>query len=108
MKKFKCTVTRTDEYIIEFDEDVINEEWMSDFREYMCDYDTLEEHAENIAQFRARFGGEFIEGYGMPLINGKLPLSAQLSEQYMKKVNNAINIKILSEDKDCEVEVEEI
>lgn len=28
MKKFKCTVTRTDEYEIEIDENIINEEWV--------------------------------------------------------------------------------
>ena len=56
MKKFKCTVTRTDEYEIEIDENIINEEWMEHFRSYMYDFDSLSEHAEHLAQFQARLG----------------------------------------------------
>lgn len=66
MKKYKCTVTRTDEYIIEIDENIINGEWMENFRSYMYGFDTLEEHAEHLAQFQARVGDhDFIEGYVM-------------------------------------------
>ena len=36
MKKFKCIVTRVDEYEIEIDEEKINEEWMKNFRSYSC------------------------------------------------------------------------
>ena len=53
MKKFKCTVTRTDEYEIEIDENIINEEWMEHFRSYMYGFDELSEHAEHLAQFQA-------------------------------------------------------
>jgi len=28
MKRFKTTVTRTDEYIIEIDDNILDEEWM--------------------------------------------------------------------------------
>lgn len=55
MKKFKVRVERVDEYEIEFDENVINKEFMEDFKKYFYNFDTLEEHAEHIAQFRARF-----------------------------------------------------
>jgi len=103
MKRFKCKVERVDEYIIEFDEEVLNEEWMKYFRSVFFNYHELDEHAEHIAQMRARFEQSFIEGYGVPLVDGKIPSFAD-----EKSVNKAINIVIVSEDEDCEVEVEEI
>lgn len=117
IRKFKCTVTRTDEYVIELDENILNEEWMEHFRSYMCDYNTLEEHAENIAQFQARFGEHtFLEGYGNVTRNGKLPFSFEdydekgniLPEDQQRKPAAGININILSEDNACDVDVEEI
>jgi len=102
MKRFKTTVTRTDEYIIEIDENELNEQWMDDFRSSFYNFHTLEEHAEHIAQIRARIGEGFIEGYGNTMVNGKPPWWN--TNDYEK----AINIKIVSEDKDCEVEVEEV
>lgn len=102
MKRFKCKVTRVDEYIIELDEGELNEEWMQDFREVFCDFDDLEEHAEHIAKERARFRSEFIEGYGVPLVNGKSAYFEPLG------INESINIKIISEDDDCDVDVYEL
>jgi hypothetical protein len=103
MKRFKCTVERTDEYIIEFDENVINDEWMEGFSSYMWKVTEHEELAEHIAQFRARFGERFIEGFGRPLENGKKPTWAEDDE-----LNKAINVQVVSEDNECYVEVEEI
>lgn len=117
MKKFKCTVTRTDEYEVEIDENIINEEWMEHFRSYMYDFDELSEHAEHLAQFQARFGEhDFIEGYGHVKRNGKLLHSREdfddkgnwLPESERRQPALGINIKIVSEDNDCEVEVEEV
>lgn len=102
MKRFKTTVTRTDEYIIEFDESIINEEWMDDFRSCFYGFHTLEEHAEHIAQIRARIGEGFIEGYGNTMVNGKPPWWS--SKDYEK----GINIVVKSEDNIREVEVKEI
>ncbi|MCY7679969.1 hypothetical protein NST06_10225 [Bacillus sp. FSL P4-0322] len=85
--KRTCDVERQDQYIIEFDENVLNDEWMQSFRETFYDFATLTEHAEHIAQFRARNGSKFIDGYGIPLENGKAPRWAD-----MKDVNKAINI----------------
>jgi len=104
MKRFKTTVTRTDEYIIEIDENIINEEWMKHFARYFYGFDTYEEHAEHLAQIRARFENSFIEGYGEVLINGKKSWSVEDE----RDVNRGINIVVKSEDQDCEVEVEEI
>lgn len=104
MKRFKTTVTRTDEYVIEIDENVINEEWMKHFARYFYGFDTYEEHAEHLAQYRARFEASFIEGYGEVLINGKK--SWRLKDE--NEVEKGINIIIKSENQDCEVEVEEV
>ncbi|RXZ77975.1 hypothetical protein EBB07_28360 [Paenibacillaceae bacterium] len=103
MKRYLCKVQRTDEYIVELDESVLDEEWMKGYREYFADLHDLEEHAENIAQYRARFGERYIEGYGVPLNDGKKPWFAN-----DKEVNRAINIKIISEDSECEVDVSEM
>lgn len=102
MKRFKTTVTRTDEYIIEFDENIINDEWMADFRKSFYRFDSYEEHAEHIAQIRARIGEGFIEGYGNTMIEGEPPWWS------VKNYEKGINIIVKSEDQDCEVEVEEI
>jgi len=93
MVGYACTVERTDKFVVEFDETVINEEWMANFREFMYDFYSLEEHADHIAQHRARFGTCFVEGYGVPLENGKAPFGVKESH-----VNHAINIKIISYD----------
>ncbi|WP_144522990.1 hypothetical protein [Bacillus pumilus] len=82
-----CDVERQDQYIIEFDETVLNEEWMQSFKEVYYNFNTLSEHAEHIAQFRARNGTQFIEGYGVPLENGKAPSWANKED-----INEAINI----------------
>ena len=115
MKKFKCTVTRTDEYEIEIDENIINEEWMEHFRSYMYDFDELSEHAEHLAQFQARLGSEqdFIEGYGYVTRDGELPYSHEdfdkngnwLPEAERRQPTPGINIKIISEDNECDLQI---
>ncbi len=106
MKKFKCTVTRVDEYVVEFDENIINEEWIEELREYMYSFTTLKEHAEHLAQFQARFGHTFIKGYGAVKRNNETPYP--YNEMGVSEDELAININIISEDENCEVEVEEI
>lgn len=105
MRKFKVRVERVDDYEIEFDEDIINNEFIESYKEYFSDIETLEEHAENIAIFRARFGEGFIEGYGNPMVNGRMPFMVK-----EENVEKGINIKIISEDNpnDIYAEVEEI
>lgn len=103
MKKFECVVERTDKFTVEFDETVCNEKWMDDFRQVFYDFYSLDQHADHIAQHRARFGRRFIEGYGIPLEDGKVPYWAN-----EKEVNKAINIKTISEDNEINVDVNEI
>lgn len=103
MKRFECEVTRRDTYTIEIDETIMDEEWMEHYSRYFYEYNSLEEHAENIAQARARFQNDFIEGYGTPLVNGKKPSFAD-----EKSIQTGINIKVVSEDNDCYVDVVEV
>jgi len=104
MKRFKCIVTRIDEYEIELDENIINEEWMEDYRKYFQDLYTLEELAHYLAQYQARFpSDEFIEGFGNVKRNGFL---SALSRN--ETPAPGINIKIISQDDDCDVDVEEM
>ncbi|MGM7680781.1 hypothetical protein ACSVDA_01375 [Cytobacillus sp. Hm23] len=84
MKKFECEVTRIDQSTVELDETVLDEEWMEHFREHFYNFHTLEEHVEHIAQFRARFGSKFIEGYSVPLENGKLHIGLVI-RRYIKQ-----------------------
>ena len=110
MQRFECEVTRIDKYTIEIDEDIINEEFLKSYAEFFADYETLEEHAENLAQYQARFGSAFMEGYGVVKKNGKIPYP-YYTEKYKDKVDEGkigINIKIISEDNDCDVIVKEI
>lgn len=98
MANFECSVERRDEFVVEFDTDVIDQAWLDHFKRYFYDFDTLQEHAEHIAQHRARFGTALIEGYGVPLENGMPPFYHDSGA-----INNAINIKIISEDTDIYV-----
>lgn len=100
MESFECQVVREDHYKVEFDESVLDEKWMADFRNVFYDFHTLEEHADHIAKFRARFGRRFIDGYGIPLENGKKPYGVS-----DRDVNEAINIVVISEDQDIDVDI---
>jgi len=46
IKKFKCVVTRYDEYVIEFDTEKFTEEKMEEFGESFYSFQTYQEHAE--------------------------------------------------------------
>ncbi len=108
-RKFKCTVTRVDEYEIEIDESKINEEWMEGFRSYMYpSFTEIEDHVEHLAQLRARQGEGFYEGYGYVSVNGGRPLAVRLTEENESSYEDGINIKIISEDSDCDVDIEEL
>ncbi|MEG2289070.1 MAG: hypothetical protein RSA29_04510 [Clostridium sp.] len=105
MKKFKCTVTRVDEYEIEIDENVIDQKWLEDFRKHMYKFSNYEEHAEHLAQLRARFGESFYEGYGNINIDGCKPCFLNEEQDQYEK---AININVIDEDNECDVEIEKL
>jgi len=99
MKKYKAVVTIEKEYEIEIDENVFDENFMKEFRESFYNFHDLEDHVEHIAQYEARLGEAFIEGYGYVLRNGKPPFTL-----HEVKACNAVNI--IEKDEDVEVEVE--
>ena len=65
MKRFIVKVELTASYFIDLDEEAFTEEeFMEDHKKAFYGFETLEEHAEHIAQFRVRFGDtECMEGY---------------------------------------------
>ena len=103
MAKFKCTVYREDEYEIEFDENVINVNFISEFSRFFHKVDGIEEMAEDLAQRQARLEptDAYFEGYGYVKINGEFKGS-------QKKGNEAINIKIINQDNYCHVNVDKV
>lgn len=67
-QQFRFVVTQ--EVVVTLDVEMFDEPFMREFRERFYDFDTIEEHAEHIAQLQARglidieVIPEFIEGYG--------------------------------------------
>lgn len=97
MKKFKVEVTRVDEYEIEIDENIINDEWIKHFESYMWPVDEDEPHrelAEHIAQMRARFGShQFMEGFGIIPVEGEY-----LTDKEKGKLAQGFKLKVIDED----------
>lgn len=65
MKKYTVAVTQYVE--VEIDETKFDETFMEEFRDYMYQFDTIEEHVEHLAQLEARGlidFDNFVEGYG--------------------------------------------
>lgn len=85
MAKFTVTIEQTIE--VELDESKFTSDFMAEFRHSFYPFETLQEHAEHIAQLQARgiidlegyvSPREFIEGYGPPSEMGIKVLSASL------------------------------
>lgn len=118
IRKFKCIVRREDEYIIEIDDEIINDEFNKEFSKHFYPFDELEDHAEHLSQIQARFDNSdgFIEGYGYIKRDGELPFSFKdfdkngkwLPQKKQRQPTDGINIIIEDEDNYCEVDVEEI
>lgn len=69
MKTFRISVTQTID--ITLDDAKFDSRFMTEFRQHFFAFDTIEEHAEHLAQLQARgihdlspFVSEFVEGYG--------------------------------------------
>jgi hypothetical protein len=69
VRKYRVEVTQTIE--VALDPAKFDDAFMAEFRDSFYDFDTIEEHAEHIAQMQARGvidvsyqSGEFVEGYG--------------------------------------------
>lgn len=67
IRKFKCEVTQITDVEVEINDEQIDEQFMSEFREYMYPFVTIDDHARHLAQLKARelIGSDgFVEGYG--------------------------------------------
>ena len=90
IRKFKCEVTSTSEYEIEFDDEVWNEEELRNWSKVFTDVGDLSELAGILAKYKTQYqAGEFIEGFGITLIDGKRPAFTT-----GKQLNTDININI--------------
>lgn len=116
MKRYRIEVVRTDEYIIEIDENVINDQWKKEFEESFWKVRNLQELAEHLAEIQATEGSYtgLIEGFGHITRNGVLPFSnedydekgALLPPEKQRKPEPGFNIIILSEGGDAETYTE--
>ncbi|PFO74181.1 hypothetical protein COJ86_08160 [Bacillus cereus] len=101
MKRFECTVTGVDKFIIELDENKMNASWLENFKNNFYSIEDFKDRADMIARYRARFG----EAYSNPLESGKPPIGVFKDDW---RIFDDINIEVISEDDNCEVEVKEI
>lgn len=107
MKKFKAIVTKTYEYEIEIDDKVWTDENIIIWESVFQPVNNLEDVVEKLALMKTRYeNGEFMEGFGIPYINGKAP---HIFEKDRTSITPDININIVIDgDYDPDVEVKEI
>ncbi|MFZ2992560.1 MAG: hypothetical protein WA061_02480 [Microgenomates group bacterium] len=106
IRKIKVEVVQTKEIEVELDDEIITDEFNADFRKYFYPFYDLEDHAEHLAQFRARFEDEsFIEGYGHVLSDGQLIFSVvdydregNKIEPPVRRAFRGINVRVVDED----------
>lgn len=101
MKRYECTVSLESRYIIEIDDEDLGEDFLDEFKKHFYDYDDWDEHAKHIA-IRKALGDTFIEGYGVPIVNGKRQV---FSDE--RDMESAINI-IPKYENDVDVDVYEL
>lgn len=99
MKKFKCTVVKTTEMEIEIDDSIWTPEYIAEWQKQFYDADDITDVVTHIATMKSECeNGAFIEGFGIPMINGNIPYNAITP--------NPINI--CNETNHYETDVEEI
>lgn len=103
MKKFQCVVTRIDEYVVEIDETIINQEFIDNFSRYFWKLDGLEDIASQMARHQLLHGDSviYMEGLGNVKRDGKLPWHSQDKEGFTP----GLNINIICEGDDIEADI---
>ncbi|MNC71041.1 hypothetical protein D3C75_1219160 [compost metagenome] len=91
----------TNTYIVEIDEEIINEEWMEHYSHYFSEIDTIREHAANVAYHRNSFRNYEFEGYGYV---GEA--NDGMNKEELKK--KGFIIRVISEDEEIEAEAREL
>lgn len=103
MKNFKCTVTRETTMNITIDDSVYTDEEIKEWSKHFQDANGLEELVERIAAMKVNHeDGEFLEGFGIPLIDGKKPYP------YLKDNEIDESINICNQEEFIDVDVAEI
>lgn len=103
MKKFKCTVTRETTMEIEIDESIWTPETIRAWSKSFYDADDLNDVVEHVARLKSKYeDGEFIEGFGIPMIDGKKPYPYIEDNQIAKDIN------ICNQSVDTDVDMEEL
>lgn len=103
MKKFKCTVTKETTMEVEIDDSVWTDEEIAEWQKHFYNADSLKDIATHIAKMKTEYDdGDFIEGFGIPLINGKKPYD------YLKDDDINKSINICNQSSDIDVDVDEI
>lgn len=112
-KKLKVQANREDEYIIEFDESLIDEKHLAQYGQYFHEVGSIEEYAEELAYAIIRNGtGRFMEGFGyikmynqngvhIKCYDGIMPIA---EEQYVK----GIKVTVIAHDEEYYFNVEEL
>jgi hypothetical protein len=88
----KFTVEVTQVVTVTLDETKFTPEFMEEFRGHFFDFETIDEHAEHLAQLAARgviepskYSGEFIEGYG-PSADMGITTDTRIYDMYISEV----------------------
>lgn len=103
MRTFKCTVTRETTMEISIDDSVWTDEEIEEWDKHFQDADSLVELVERLAIMKTNYeDGEFMEGFGVPLINGKKPYSYIDDKQIEESIN------ICNQKESVDVDVDEI
>lgn len=106
-RKFKVTVTRTSEFEVEFDKEVWSQKNIDDWKKVFYDVEDLRDVAEVFGTMYAdEEEGAFLEGFGVPLKDGKIPFPQILTAEGCESVKRDINVLGLS--KYYETDVEEV
>lgn len=103
MKKFKCKVTKETTMEIEIDNSVWTPEAIKEWSKSFYDADNLSEVVQHLARMKSEHeDGEFIEGFGISMINGQKPYSYLADDDINKSTN------ICEEETSTNVEITEI
>ncbi|MCR1932625.1 hypothetical protein [Enterococcus gallinarum] len=91
MEKFEIELVRRDKVKVELDPEYFTEEWLEEFRQYFYDFFTLKECAEHIVYNVVHNNATEIEGFGIPLRDGKRPYWIKDNQEVNEHINVIYN-----------------